>query len=134
MPDISPQLLSFDKGLYDVTDTRIGESSAPGLPPQSKILPSQEPVADKLSEIFGDRSFEEDLLSSLRPHLADPSVMSPQNFSRLLSEVQSEAEAIANRTPDRNDRRSFEALGELMSREAGLMDSLMQARSLLLQA
>lgn len=125
--------LSFDRGLYAISELRPGEVT-PALPQEGSVSPSGASLTNHLNELIADLSLKQGLLDAIRPKLADLSILLPQNFSALLSEVRSLTEAAGNGEVDRNSRQRLEELAGLLREELALLDQLNQARSQLLQA
>ena len=85
MPEVTNyNPLSFERGLYDISEFKTEEAEGAKLPQQSKILPSQETISQQLKEVVTEKTLEKGLMEALKPNVKDQSVLLPQNFKPVI--------------------------------------------------
>ena len=110
------RILTFDTGIERIISG--GEPAAPPLPERNALTPTGEPPRARLDEILNAPASDEQLRASLRPHIADKSILAPVRYQTLLDEVRAELRERAGEARD------------ALAQAATLLDEEQQVREL----
>ncbi len=110
------RILTFDTGIERIISG--GEPAAPPLPERNALTPTGEPPRARLDEILNAPASDEQLRASLRPHIADKSILAPGRYQTLLDEVRAELRERAGEARD------------ALAQAATLLDEEQQVREL----
>lgn len=121
------RILSFDTGIERVICD--GDTVDQPLPEREALTPTGEQLRVRLDEILSAPAWNERLRGSIRPQIADKTVLAPGRYPALLAEAQAELRERAG-----GKRDALAAAATLLEDEQQLRDLLNTLRALLVQA
>jgi type III secretion system YscX family protein len=120
------RILTFDTGIERIIQS--GERVDQPLPERNALTPTGEPVRVRLDEMLNAPALNELLRGSVRPQIADKTVLAPGRYQTLLDEAQAELRHRAG-----GESNALANAAALLEEEQQLRDLLNTLRNLLVQ-
>ncbi|HAO32835.1 MAG TPA: hypothetical protein DCQ84_07785 [Candidatus Competibacteraceae bacterium] len=121
------RILTFDTGIERVIHG--ADTVAQPLPERDALTPTDARLRVRLDEILSAPALNERLRGSVRPHIADKTVLTPNRYPALLAEAQAELRERAG-----GKHNALAEAATLLEEEQQLRGLLNTLRALLVQA
>lgn len=121
------RILTFDTGIERIIQS--GERVDQPLPERNALTPTGEPVLVRLDEMLNAPALNELLRGSVRPQIADKTILAPGRYQTLLDEAQVE---LRHRAGGENN--ALAKAATLLEEEQQLRGLLNTLRNLLVRA
>ncbi|MEI2740848.1 MAG: hypothetical protein V9G63_00180 [Candidatus Competibacter sp.] len=121
------RILTFDTGIERVIHG--ADTAATPLPERDALTPTGKQVRARLDEILSAPALNELLRGSVRPHIADKTMLAPGRYQALLDEAQTELRERAG-----GERDALAQAATLLEEERQLRGLLNTLRALLVRA